>query len=270
MIVISGSTFDVSKIIGDYPEKSIERQLLITMSESAENYRYDSLEQLQFELGLRREIVDTAWALYESGLNFAVFYQTKCNPAYWIRTGNGGFRLKNGVKPSDAIRDIFSNGHEYATECATAMLIVYYGALLNVFPEETFNKLFPSIYLMNFHGIDPLLGAVGTPKKVTDLLLGDRGYFKNPDVDPKTPQWQGENVIVLPDGLFYGHGIGIANAEKIIHALNLNRSPGASRSAYLIDAAARPDFKNLADIYLNTAAHTTVLHWHPFPAAIQV
>ena len=242
MIFISGSPFDVSEIIGDNPDNTIERQLLKTMSESAENYRYASLGQLQFELRLRRKIVETAWALYKSALSFAVFYQNKCNPVFWIRTENGGFRLKTGVKPSDAIKDMFTNGQKYATECATAMLIVYYGALLNVLPDETFNRLFPSIYLMNFHNIDPLLGAVGTPKKFADILLGDRGYFRNPDVDPKTPQWQGENVIVLPDGLFYGHGIGVADADKIIHELNLNRRPGASRTAYLIDAAARPDF----------------------------
>jgi len=269
MIVISGSPFDIAKIIGDYPADGIERQLLEQLSASTARYQYDSVEQLQFELRLRKEIVDTAWALYGSDLGFAVFYQSKCDPAYWVRLGNGGFQLRNGVKSSDAIKDIFINGRKYATECATAMLIVYYGALLNIFHEDTFNRLFPSIYLMNFHGIDPLLREVGTPKKAADILLGDRGYFKNPDVDPKTPQWQGENVIVLPEELYYGHGLGVADAEKIIRALNMNRWPGADRSAYLMDAVARPDFTKLANIYLNAPAHPVTLYWRPFPPAIQ-
>ncbi len=269
MIIISGSTFNISETIDEYPENSVERQLLEQMSKSEETYRYDTLEQLKFELSLRREIVDASRALNRSGLKFAVFHETKCNPEYWDRTSNGGFRLKSGVKPSDAIRDIFENGRQYATECATAMVIVYYGALLEVFPEKTFNRLFPSIYLMNWHRLDSLLREVGTPKRVADILLGDRCYFRNPEVNPKTPELQGENVIVLPNGLYYGHGMGIANADQIIRALNANRKEGATQSAYFMDdSAARPNFKRLAEASQSAAVRPAVLHWRPFPQPI--
>ena len=269
MIVIAGSPFPISQIISGYPENSVERQLLEQMSQSAATYRYDTLEQLTFELSLRREIVDAARALNRSGLSFAVFHKSECNPAYWNRTSNGGFRLKNGVNPSDAIKDIFTNGRQYATECASAMVIVYYGALLALLPKETFNRLFPSIYLMNWHGLNPLLRETGTPKKVADILLGDRCYFRNPQVDPKTPELQGENVIVLPNGLYYGHGMGITNAAQIIRILNANRKEDATQSAYFMeDSAARPNFKRLAQASQSAAAQPAVLHWRPFPQPI--
>ena len=58
------------------------------------------------------------------------------------RTEEGGFLLKDGVKPSEAIKDIFVNSSLYGTECATAMVIVFYGAIVNVFPEEVFDRVF--------------------------------------------------------------------------------------------------------------------------------
>ncbi len=268
MISISGSTFNIAEIIDRYPENSVERQLLEQMSKSEEIYRYDTPEQLKFELSLRREIVDAAKALNRSGLRFAVFHKSECNPAYWERTGTGGFLLKSGVKPSDAVRDIFLNGQKYATECATAMVIVYYGAILKVFSEETFNRRFSSIYLMNWHDLDPLLREVGAPKHVADILLGDRCYFKNPEVNPQTPELQGENVIVLPGGLYYGHGLGIANADQIIRVLNANRIEGATQSAFFMENyAARPNFIKLEEAQ-RTSTRPAIINWPPFPQAI--
>lgn len=257
MITISGNPLDITTLSNDYPENSIERQLLSKLSASTEKYQYDSLNDLKFELRLRKEIVNTAITLNNSDLSFSVFRKSKCNPAYWDRTGNGGFKLKKTVKPSDAIKDIFAHSGQYATECATAMMIVYYKALLNIYGEELFNKLFPQIYLMNWSVTEPLLKGVGTPRKVADILVGDRGYFDNPDVNPATPEWQGENVIILPDGMYYGHGIGITTAANIIDELNSNRKKNATQTARLLESVSRPNFKNLADAYYGSAAQTT-------------
>lgn len=265
MIVLSGKPFDPSDLMKEYPGNSVERELLAAMSQSNGTYAYDTLDQLKFELRLRDSIVSAAEALYKSGLSFAVFHKSRANPAYWDRTDNGGFLLKRGAEPAAAIEDIFLNGDEYATECATAMVIVYYRALLDVFGRELFNRTFPKIYLMNWHSIDPLLREIGKPKQAADILPGDRGYFSNPDVDPETPEWVGENVIVLPGALYYGHGVGIRTAREIIAALNANRRRGDARPAYFMDSVGRPDFKKLAAVY-EEAAPSAPLVWKPFPA----
>jgi len=249
MIIISNRPLDVDAFSSEFAEDSIERAIIKILSSSEKEYRYDSIEQLKFELMLRREIVNTAKDLYKSKVEFRVFREAKCNPEYWELTKQGGFLLKDNVKASDAIRDIFVNSSKYGTECATAMVIVYYKALLNIFPEDVFNVLFPKILLMNWHNIDKNLREVGVTNEVEDFLPGDRRYFANPDVDPLSPEWQGENTIDLGNGLYFGHGIGIYSADAIIAELNKNRKENADESAYLLNSVGRPNFKKLADIY---------------------
>ncbi|MEG0693308.1 MAG: protein-glutamine gamma-glutamyltransferase, partial [Oscillospiraceae bacterium] len=183
--------------------------------------------------------------LYKSQMDFAIFRKARCNELFWKLTKEGGFLLENNVKASQAITDIFNNGQLYATECATAMVIIYYKALLTVMGEEVFNKLFTQIHLMNWHYIDNRLDDIGYMQPVKDYLPGDRRYFANPDVDPQTPQWQGENTLDLSQKLYYGHGIGILEGPKIIEALNQNRKNNSTKTAYLMDTVGIPDFKSL-------------------------
>ncbi|OQB21435.1 MAG: Protein-glutamine gamma-glutamyltransferase [Firmicutes bacterium ADurb.Bin182] len=248
MISIKNETFDIEAFESGRQLAEIEKSMLGALNEHPETFRFDSSKQLLFELKLRGAIIQSSRRLNRSGMSFEVFRKSKCNEAYWDRMANGGFSLKSSVKPSDAIRDIFINGRKYATECATAMVIVYYGALLELYSEELFNKLFPVIHLMNWHDIDRNLREIGIMNKEKLYLPGDRRYFDNPDVDPETPYWQGENVIDLGNGQYYGHGIGIGDAEVFIRALNRNRKEDADESAYFMDACARPNFKRLHSI----------------------
>ena len=267
MIIISGSSFDISTIVNEYPENTIERQLLNMMSASTEEYQYDSLNVLKLDLRLRKEIIQSAKALNDSAFSFEDFSRSRCNPMYWERTEDGGFLLKESAKPGDAINDIFINGNAYATECATAIIIVYYKALLNVFEEERFNKQFPQIYLMGWES-ESLNEYIITVEPVLNMLFGDGGYFANPDFNPETPEWQGENVIALPDSMYYGHGIGIQTANEIIQALNAERKYGATQSAYITNKVNRLDVKKFADIYYGSVARTASLVWEPFPEPI--
>lgn len=245
MIKISGTPVTLESIINLYSENSIEKKSITKLIESSAVYEYNSLEQLKFEMNMRVNIIKAAKDLYKSRMAFRVFRYSICNENYWNRTYDGGFEIKAGIKASDGIRDIFINGSKYGTECATAIVIIYYKALVDIYPEELFNQMFSKIKLMNWH-YDRDLG-VDYYKNITDYLPGDCRYFKNPDVDPKTPQWQGENTIDLGDGTYYGHGIGIKNPEGIIRTLNSKRKDGATMEAFLLDSATRPDFKYLSD-----------------------
>ncbi|MCB2293377.1 protein-glutamine gamma-glutamyltransferase [Clostridium algoriphilum] len=249
MIIISNNTLEIDFFKNQYKNNDIERDTINILNLSKEQYEYNSLDQLQFELKVRKNIVVAAKKLNESDMSFSTFRKSTCNVDYWERSKNGGFILKKGITPSVAIEDISINSSKYSTECATAIIIIYYQALLNVFAEKLFNQLFPKIHLMNWHYIDDLLEDAGYLEKRNDYLPGDRRYFNNPDVNPVKPEWQGENVIDLGYGSYFGHGIGIGNADKIISELNEFRIKEAKTSAYIIDSAARLDFKALADIY---------------------
>lgn len=253
MIKISGDNFDINTIIDQYKNNSIERDILHKLSSSSQVYNYASLDELKFELNLRKNIVNAAINLDRSNFEFAVFRKSRCNTDYWERTRQGGFLLKEGVRPSTAINDIYKNSNKYSTECATAMVIVQYKAVLDSFGEKLFDNSFQKIYLMNWHYMDTNLG-LDISDNIVDYLPGDCRYFKNPQVNPLTPEWQGENVVDLGNGKYYGHGIGIRTGNEIIEALNKERIIGARKSAYLLDSATRADFKQLAHIYLSSSS----------------
>lgn len=250
MIEIAGSRINSQDIINEYPPDSIEAKIISILAASDNVYIYTSLDELKFELNMRKNIISASRELNDSNFSFRTFRKSICNPKYWNRTDEGGFLIKSDVTPYDGIKDIYTNSSMYGTECATAIVIVYYKALVNIYPEELFNKLFANIHLMNWHYLDRDLD-IGYYEGDIDFLPGDCRYFKNPDVNPLTPEWQGENAIDLGDGTYYGHGIGIGTAEDIIESLNENRKEGSTVSAYLLDSATRPNFKYLSKKYYN-------------------
>ena len=194
---------------------------------------------------LRKNIIESARAMNQSDVSFEVFSNARCNPRYWTLTNQGGFQQRFDVLPADAIRDIFRNSSLYAFECATAMIIIYYFAVLNTIGDYLFNQLFQNLYLYSWHA-DPDLGirAVNT----TYFLPGDIVYFNNPDFNPETPWWRGENAVDLGDGTYFGHGIGIMTAPQIIHELNQLRRPGSTTPAVMDDLVVRPSAAHFATL----------------------
>jgi protein-glutamine gamma-glutamyltransferase len=249
MILIINEPADTATLMRLYPVNTTESQILRILLSDEGRHNFSSEERLDFELKLRSEIVRAAEALNRSRLAFRVFRESFCNKEYWDRMPDGGFALKASVKPSEAVRDIYKNSHKYGTECATAMLIVYYKSLLEVFGDEAFDNTFTRIYLMNWYRIEPLLREVGLMGRADVYLPGDRRYFKNPDVDPATPELQGENVIDLGGGFYYGHGFGRHRAEVFIKMLNRNRADDADEEAYLMDTAGNPNYGKLYEAY---------------------
>lgn len=245
MIKIAGKVSDADTAGGRYEKNSVQRLIVNDIAQAGKTFSFSGTEQFDFEVEMRTATVNCALELYKSGMEFAVFRKSKCNTAFWDRENNGGFKLKHGVLPSAAITDIIVSGNKYATECATAIVIVYYLAVHKVWPQQVFDSVFKDITLMNWHDIDPVFRGIGIMADTDSFIPGDRMYFANPDVNPATPQWQGENVIVLPNGGYYGHGIGIYDADFIISELNKNRAGNSGKSAYLMHMVGRPNYSRL-------------------------
>jgi protein-glutamine gamma-glutamyltransferase len=244
MIKFTDGQHDIAAILNTYRTGSPEYEFLSTYIDSSHEYIYSSQEELIFETSMRRNIIDASTSLYRGRLAFRIFQESKCNEKYWNRRSDGGFVLREDVKSSDGVADIFANTHLYGTECATAVVIIYYKAVLDSLKANLFDSAFQRIVLMNWRDMDELIN-VSTYRGLPDYVPGDCRYVRNPDVNPLTPEWQGENVISLGSNRYYGHGIGTGNIDYFIRALNRNRIEDSQISAYLMDSATRPDFDGL-------------------------
>ena len=251
MILLSGRPF---KQIDSLTSDPIERIIIQRMYETSVYYSYSFVDELSFELKLRKNIIVSARAMNKSNVEFEIFANARCNPKFWNLTNVGGFQLKPDVRPSDAIQDIYNNSSLYAFECATAKVIIFYHAVLNSMGEELFNRYFQNLYLYSWHS-DSDLGITSTPSQ--QFLPGDVVYFINPDVNPKTSWWRGENAVVLEDDTYFGHGLGIVTKEKAIQSLNKMRKPNSNQSAYLMDRVTRPNFIHLARLSMLNQRFTT-------------
>ncbi|MDZ5470484.1 protein-glutamine gamma-glutamyltransferase [Bacillus sp. 31A1R] len=217
-----------------------EEEILNHLQNSSFIYDYSSLRDLRFELHLRSKIIEAAIQLGRSGAEFTVFKYSRFNPLYWTKTSRG-YVLKPNVLPSVAINDVFINGQEYAFECSTAIVLIYYYAVLKSINEVYFNQLFQSLLVWDW-SYDEDLGII--TKVGTDFIPGDVMYFYNPDYE--NPVWIGENVVFLGNGLYFGHGVGSKTAEGMIEALNTLRKSNATRSAHLIPQHSRLNFQYLS------------------------
>lgn len=212
------------------------RVIIEQMFASPELFSYHSMNELRLDINIRKNIMESAKEMSESQAAFTVFEYARCNPIYWTLTNAGGFMLKPGVRPSDAIRDIYLNSSLYAFECATAIIIIYYEAILKSIGENSFNFIFQNLYLYSWH-TDPDLELQILYS--SHVLPGDVVYFNNPDFHPNASWYRGLNAVVMGDGTFFGHGFGIMTAEEIIQFLNTQRSPEAKQPAYLEDFITR-------------------------------
>lgn len=221
---------------------SVEKTILQQMQSAPVLYSYNSEYELLFELTVRRNIIQSAKEMDKSQAVFTSFEYARCNPRYWQLTRAGGFLLRPDVQPADAIIDIYRNGSFYAFECATAIPIIYYHAILNSIGSERFNSLFQNLYLYSWH-TDTDLGIITFYSD--HFIPGDVLYVNNPDFDRKTPHFRGVNAVLLEDGRLFGHGFNIRTSEEMIRLLNETRKPDSQQSAYITKLVTRPSFKYL-------------------------
>ncbi|USK73765.1 protein-glutamine gamma-glutamyltransferase [Peribacillus frigoritolerans] len=229
MIKINHKWLDVSQIQpGTASAKSLET--LQCLAEDSNVFEYRNFWDFNFEIQLRNRVIEAAIALDKSGPEFSTLEESQSNQRYWHLSKDGTFTLQPGILPHAALVDIFMNGGLYAFECGTAIVVTFLKAILDLIGPRNFDYLFSDLFLYDWR---PPRNMALIVRQGRDYLPGDCVYFKNPDHDLATPEWQGENAILLGRNLFYGHGIGITTAQGIIDELNSNRKPYATISAFL-------------------------------------
>lgn len=217
-----------------------QKQILTALQENSTVFYYYSLRELLFEIKLRENIIHAAKLMNDSGATFTSFSHSKFNPKYWVK-GSQGYVLKPNVLPSKAIDDIFYNGDMYGFECSTAIVLIYYKAVLDSIDVAAFNRLFRNLLVWNWnYDIDLII----ITQRGTEFIPGDVVYFANPDYE--LPIWLGENAVFLGEGQYFGHGIGIGSSEDMINALNSLRKEGATKSAFMLNQHSRLNFRRLA------------------------
>ncbi|MBM4764303.1 protein-glutamine gamma-glutamyltransferase [Bacillus sp. B15-48] len=232
--IVTGSiSFPIESLQG------LQKNIYLELEASHEIFDYVSDLELLFELRLRENIVKSSYALNESGVTFTSFRYANFNPNYWVKSSSG-FLLRPDVLPSDAIRDIFRNGSMYGFECSTAIIILFYKAVLDSIRESAFNYLFNGLLVWNWNADSDLIIIT---RRGDRFIIGDVVYFNNPDY--RETIWRGENAVVLGNGKYYGHGFGIRTAQGMIDTLNTLRRPGATRSAYLLKQHSRLNVRHL-------------------------
>jgi len=242
MIQISGVSFQPNE---SWQHGSVEKTIIQKMQQAPIYYSYRSVNEFLFEIKMRKNIIKAAKEMNQSKAVFTTFASARANPKYWQLTRAGGFLLRPNVKPSDAILDIYRNSSLYGFECATAIPIIFYHAILHSIGSNLFNAVFRNLYLYSWH-TDTDLGIVTFYSD--HFIPGDVLYINNPDYHPNTPQFRGLNVVLLDDGSLFGHGFNIRTDEEIIKILNEKRRPNSHQPAYLTRLVTRPSFKYLAGL----------------------
>ncbi len=189
-------------------------------------------EQARMQLAVVKAARDFAAA----GVAFSGSSRTdKVNKALWWMGFGGKMGVRQGVRESEAINDIFVHGSSYGMECATATLVILYKAILDRIGPKDFDEAFAKTRLFRWEIEDDDFKKAKRVGKLPGFWPGDHTYFKNPDFDPSNSAFQGENVIYLGNGEYFGHGIGLVTERQLIEGLNGLRRPGARRSAFRDD-----------------------------------
>ncbi len=183
---------------------------------------------------LRAEMVAACHEMGRAKHAFSLIRDHHANPAFFsVRPEDGTFVLRAGVRASQALNDIFQNPRAYGFECATAMVIVYYRAMQRLLGDEDFDRVCADLVIGPWQQENHLERSHIRGPRAAELGPADYTYIRNHDVSPegRAGGWQGENVIYLGDGLYYGHPFGVASADTIVQHLNDFRRSGATRSA---------------------------------------
>ncbi len=226
--------------------------------------------ELVQQMSTQRSVVNAAKELASAKPRFG---HTKLNPSFWseveVPVANGGqgndkvtkFQVKPGVKPSDAVIDAAKNASENTMECATAVKLIQYKALLEQLGEDRFNVVCAGMMIGPGATEAPLAQLQSRRSPEPDpskrpptapvpyaprLKPGDIVYARNSDVSPagRAGGWQGENAIYLGGNQYYGHPFGVTTEQEIIDRLTQQTNFGIPAEwideQYMLDPSKAP------------------------------
>jgi protein-glutamine gamma-glutamyltransferase len=237
-----------------------ERAIIDAMMQSKTRF-VRSEKEIDLEIRFRSNMVKAAQAINDRAPMFPErgenFIEAPGASKFWgpDEEGNFGRGLHYKGEPykhsfSEAIDELWATTSGLKCDCSAALTLVYLRALRDTLGKEEFDLLwsnFQAIYktiprvsqrggnftpgYFNVSGGPPIGGLAD--RYYTDHLPGDWSAFENKDVTPNFDwAWGAENVIVMPDDKFYGHGIGIKSREVMLD--ELAKRAGEKRTAKLI------------------------------------
>ncbi|MFT7625667.1 MAG: hypothetical protein ACI9WU_004858 [Myxococcota bacterium] len=162
---------------------------------------------------------------------------------YFLADPVGTFRLQPGVTASVALNAFFAAPEGYGMECATAISVIHYAAVRYAFfaatgSDDLFDQRFTDMTIGRlYQGTENDIRMARKEVGTSNMGLGDHAYFHNPSVHPDAVAggWNGENVIILGDDLYFGHPFGVTSSAEIIEKLNSVQDAAIAEpeSAYL-------------------------------------
>ncbi len=191
-----------------------------------------------------KSVQDVAQKVATQGLGFGSPNSPKLNDALWEKDATKGVRyqLKDGVKPSDAVKDFMANSKKYEVDCAGAQKLVQYSAMMDSMGEKNFDSwvkqnggmalpyqgapdgaLEKNVALMReAPGFDPKTrppeAKIGEATWQTkNMQPGDNVYFEFKGAPPELRRngYGGENAIYLGDGKYFAHPAGVCTKEQL-------------------------------------------------------
>lgn len=222
------------------------KDLVFTTSDSGKVTVKEIGQKLSNEVKIATAMADASYNLDSAGVSFQLIKNHKANPDFWTIGHRGTLVLKPGVSPSDALKDVLENPGKYGYECATGLVMVYYQAMLDVLGPKDFDAIAKDLRIGPWDMENDLDRALishrpnagkGTETDLGEYKLtpGHYYYFRNWDVtdDARARGWQGENVIYLGGGQFYGHGIGLGSADIFVSKLASEMKEGGKTPSLL-------------------------------------
>jgi hypothetical protein len=246
-------------------------EVLDPMIDSDSTYSFEDAAALLANVKYRMLIVHAAYLASTRKWQFAEeHYATFVPSKHWDEEETNdkkkGITVREGEKPSDAVRELYllSTGTRFKCECATSVIAILLRARLDYYVSEGKEDLFNAKYGgANLDRIAPFLGSVvqGVKKRYYGLNLGPWGYgydvglvglfelepvkpateltlvpgdlraFVNPDA--VNPSWRRENVVYLGRGMFYAHPWGAKTEEEVGKLLDKEPKQGDRRKAKL-------------------------------------